>query len=142
MARFKIGDKVIPSKSLEKYEALEWFKRVKDKVEDDGYLVISLITETGTYAVEGLPDLLFIGKWLEPYVDSIPSPSHLGLPGCMSLVPLPEYGLSMRDQFAMAALKCFNTDVFEDPYDYLAEKAYKVADAMMKVRNERKTEEN
>ena len=42
--------------------------------------------------------------------------------------------LTKRDAFAMSALKCFDTDLFSDPYDYLAEKSYKVADAMMEAR--------
>lgn len=44
--------------------------------------------------------------------------------------------ITERDAFAMAALKCFDTDIFGDPYDYLAEKAYKVADAMMEKREQ------
>ena len=40
---------------------------------------------------------------------------------------------TLRDQFAMSALMCFRADLFTAP-EYVAEKAYKVADAMMEVR--------
>lgn len=46
---------------------------------------------------------------------------------------VPAETLTKRDVFAMSALKCFDITMFSDPYDYLAEKAYRVADAMMEA---------
>lgn len=141
MAKFKVGEKVILSKLMyEECEGSDWFARAKDKVKDDGYLVISQIFEPRAYMVEGLPSVLFSDEWLEPYIDQTPSPSHLGRPGymprekwfpCDAPAYLEEF--SVRDRFAMAALMCFRADVFIAP-EYIAEKAYKVADAMMETR--------
>ena len=47
----------------------------------------------------------------------------------MSLYEYP----ALRDRFAMAALQCFRTDVLVAP-EYIAEKVYAIADAMMEVR--------
>ena len=125
MAKFKIGDRVIPSKQMrEQCEVSEWFERVKDKVENDGYMVISQVYGSGTYIAEGLPSIVFSDEWLEPYSPNIEQ-------GPLTL--LTEDGLSVRDRFAVAALMCFRADVFTAP-EYIAEKAYKVADAMMEVR--------
>jgi len=127
MAKFKIGDKVIPSKQMrEQCEVSEWFERVKDKVKDDGYMVISQVYGSGTYIAEGLSSIVFIDEWLEPYIDQtlIPMPKE---------VWIPKEEVSVRDRFAMAALMCFRADLFTAP-EYVAEKAYKVADAMMERR--------
>ena len=42
---------------------------------------------------------------------------------------------TLRDQFAMSALMCFRADLFNVSEEYVAEKAYWVADAMMEKRN-------
>lgn len=134
MGRFKIGDKVIPSKKMrEQCEVSEWFERVKDKVKDDGYLVISQLYGTSTYLMKGLPSVVFSDEWLEPYTENIPKVLSTSIYDCNLLLPLPEDKLSVRDRFAMAALMCFRADLFTAP-EYVAEKAYKVADAMMEVR--------
>ena len=129
MAKFKIGDRVIPSKQMrEQCEVSEWFERVKDKVENDGYMVISQVYGSGTYIAEGLPSIVFSDEWLEPYSENIPKVLSKSIYGYNLLLPLPEDKLSVRDRFAMAALMCFTAP------EYVAEKAYKVADAMMEVR--------
>ena len=134
MAKFKIGDRVIPSKQMrEQCEVSEWFERVKDKVENDGYMVISQVYGSGTYIAEGLPSIVFSDEWLEPYRENIPKVLSKSIYGYNLLLPLPEDKLSVRDRFAMAALMCFRADLFTAP-EYVAEKAYKVADAMMEVR--------
>lgn len=141
MGRFKKGDKVIPSRQMrEQCEVSEWFERVKDKVKDDGYMVISQVYGSGTYIAEGLPSIVFREEWLEPYIDCEPSPLNLGRAAYMpreKWLPCdaPAYleEISVRDRFAMAALMCFRADLFTAP-EYVAEKAYKVADAMMEVR--------
>ena len=134
MAKFKIGDRVIPSKQMrEQCEVSEWFERVKDKVKDDGYMVISQVYGSGTYIAEGLPSIVFSDEWLEPYRENIPKVLSKSIYGYNLLLPLPEDKLSVRDRFAMAALMCFRADLFTAP-EYVAEKAYKVADAMMEVR--------
>ena len=134
MGKFKVGDRVIPSKlMLEKCEVSEWLERVKDKVEDDGYLVISQIYGTGTYLMKGLPSVIFDEEWLEPYSENIPKVLSTSIYDYNLLLPLPEDRLSVRDRFAMAALMCYRADLFTAP-EYVAEKAYKVADAMMEAR--------
>lgn len=127
MGKFKVGDRVIPSKQMrEQCEVSEWFERVKNKVKDDGYMVISQLYGTSTYLMKGLPSVVFSDEWLEPYIDQTLS----SMPREMWL---PKEEISVRDRFAMAALMCFRADLFTAP-EYVAEKAYKVADAMMEVR--------
>lgn len=41
---------------------------------------------------------------------------------------------TLRDRFAMAALMVYRTDVFTAP-EYIAEKVYRIADAMLRTRN-------
>ena len=139
MGRFKVGDKVVLSKlMLEKCEVSEWLERVKDKVEDDGYLVISQIYGTGTYIAEGLPSVVFIDEWLEPYSENIPKVLSTSIYDCNPLISLPEDGPTMRDEFAMAALKGLLSSgkdcVVTEP-SHLARVVYSIADAMMEVRN-------
>lgn len=43
---------------------------------------------------------------------------------------------TLRDQFAMSALMCINPDFFDAP-EFVAEKAYWVADAMMEFKAQR-----
>ena len=131
MGRFKVGDKVVPSKQMrEQCEVSEWFERVKDKVEDDGYLVVSQVCGSGTYIAEGLSSIVFIDEWLEPYIEQGP------------LTLLIEDGLSVRDRFAMAALSGMLAHSTrykprEEGADWhwsIAKEAYELADAMMERR--------
>jgi len=131
MAKFKIGDKVIPSKQMrEQCEVSEWFERVKDKVKDDGYMVISQVYGSGTYIAEGLSSIVFIDEWLEPYIDQtlIPMPKE---------VWLPKEEVSVRDRFAIAALKGLLSSgkdcVITEPSSF-ARVVYSIADAMMEAR--------
>ena len=139
MAKFKVGDKVVPSKQMrEQCEVSAWFERVKDKVKDDGYMVISQVYGSGTYIAEGLPSIVFIDEWLEPYRENIPKVLSTSIYDCNPIIPLPEDGPTMRDEFAMAALKGLLSSgkdcVITEPSS-LARVVYGIADAMMEVRH-------
>ena len=139
MGRFKVGDKVIPSKQMrEQCEVSEWFERVKDKVKDDGYMVISQIYGNSAYQMKGLPSVIFREEWLEPYTENIPKVLSTSIYDCNPLISLPEDGPTMRDEFAMAALKGLLSSgkdcVITEPSS-LARVVYSIADAMMEVRH-------
>ena len=139
MGRFKVGDKVIPSKQMrEQCEVSEWFERVKDKVKDDGYMVISQIYGNSAYQMKGLPSVIFREEWLEPYSENIPKVLSTSIYDCNPLISLPEDGPTMRDEFAMAALKGLLSSgkdcVITEPSS-LARVVYSIADAMMEVRH-------
>lgn len=143
MGKFKVGDKVIPSKQLnEECKETVWLERVKNKVEDDGYMVISQIYGSDVYMVEGLSSVLFREEWLEPYGENIPKVLSTSIYDYNLLLPLPEDRLSVRDRFAMAALSGMLAHSTrykprEEGADWhwsIAKEAYELADAMMKRR--------
>lgn len=141
MAKFKVGDKVVLSKLMhEECLGSEWSRRAEQMMRDEGFLIVSEVFEPRAYIMEGLPAILFTEEWLEPYIDSRPSTPNPGRPAymprgkwfpCDAPAYLEEF--SVRDRFAAAALMCFRADLFTAP-EYVAEKAYKIADAMMEAR--------
>lgn len=140
MARFKKGDKVVLSEKFyldcPSTEMTLWVDKLKVKNREAGYLIITDVVRDDTYRYrndyEGI-DAYLSDDWLEPYIDFEPSPSCMDALHRRPLMLLPEDELSVRDRFAMAALMCFRADLFTAP-EYVAEKAYKVADAMMEAR--------
>ena len=134
MARFKVGDKVVLSeKAFRENEGSLWLSDVCMFLGTNKFLTVgSTSSAASRCSIEEFSQYIFKESWLEPYIDCEPSPS------CVDafqrpLTLLTEDGLSVRDRFAMSALMCFRADLFTAP-EYVAEKAYKVADAMMEVR--------
>lgn len=148
MARFKVGDKVTLSEKFYKdYPSLEkdnqWVKRLRRKVEKDGYITIAEVFDFG-YRNEEL-DVYLPENWLEPYRDCEPSPPPCG-PGyiprevwipCDAPAYMEEF--SVRDRFAMAALTgLLSSDkdcIIIEP-STVARAAYELADAMMERRKQ------
>lgn len=133
--RFKTRDRVVLSKNL--YRNLlnpqaQWIRSLEQRIEDCGFLVVDKCSEDGIYTVVDFPAISLCDRWLEPYAEDIPF-----LPLEDGPVYRPKSDTpSLRDQFAMAALMCFRADLFTAP-EYVAEKAYGVADAMMEVKAQR-----
>lgn len=130
MARFKAGDKVVLSKLMyEECTGLECFERAKQMMRDDGFLVVSEVFEPRVYIMEGLPVILFTEEWLEPYIEGTPAPLLSG-----PLYRPPEDKMTLRDQFAMAALTGLAVGNIDLKTETIVMKAYKIADAMMERR--------
>lgn len=136
MGRFKIGDKVVLSeKAFRDAEGSLWISEVCEFLIKNKFLtVVDTSSASSRCYIEEFPQYIFEESWLVPYIDCEPSPMYLDALHRRPLMFLPEDELSVRDRFAMAALMCFRADLFTAP-EYVAEKAYKVADAMMEVRN-------
>ena len=132
--RFKAGDKVVLSeKAFRENEGSLLISEVCVFLGENKFLTVGSTSSSSSHCnIEEFPQYIFKESWLEPYTEDIPVFPPAANP---AYIPTSDK-LSLRDQFAIAALMCFRADVFTAP-EYIAEKVYKVADAMMEVKAQR-----
>ena len=140
MTRFKKGDKVVLSKTaFRENEGSLWMSEVCEFLGKNKFLTVESTSPSCSHCnIEEFPQYIFKESWLEPYTENIPKVLSTSIYDCNPIIPLPEDGPTMRDEFAMAALKGLLSSgkdcVVTEPSS-LARVVYGIADAMMEVRH-------
>ena len=130
MARFKAGDKVVLSETaFRENEGSLWISEVCEFLRKNKFLIVKSISSPSSYDIQEFPRYLFDESWLEPYIEGTPAPLLSG-----PLYRPPEDKMTLRDQFAMAALTGLAVGNIDLKTETIVTEAYKIADAMMERR--------
>lgn len=139
MGRFKVGDKVVLNeKAFRDAEGSLWISEVCEFLCKNKFLTVESTSSSSSHCyIEEFPQYIFEESWLEPYRENIPKVLSTSIYDYNLLLPIPEDKLSVRDRFAMAALKGLLSSgkdcVITEPSS-LARVVYSIADAMMEAR--------
>jgi len=129
--RFTPGQKVIFSdEAYKKNAGREWFETLVSKMKKTGFLVISSSLSWGGLKTYEIERCCIEESWLEPYKgESVSAPLLSG-----PLYRPAEDKMTLRNQFAMAALMGLAVGNIDLKTETIVTEAYKIADAMMERR--------